>query len=395
MLIITLLTLILTTVSNAQESPTFACDLYKALAADTDNKNKNICFSPFSVQTGIEMAYEGAQGTTAQEIKMALHLKQHDTQRHTEKKQILDLLNEKQDAYTLTCSNNLWIQKGFPVKKRYTLEILQNFYNTQDKVIDFAGNPRAAEQKINKVVNEQTLGHIPEILSSGSLSDLTRLVLTNALYFKGSWEKPFDSNNTSDESFTVDAKTKVTVPLMHIPNGKYLYAENNNLQMLELPYKGDALSMIIILPKEKNLSALEKQLSPHNLAQWQEELSFNTINLYLPRFTFGTAYILNDTLMNLGIHAAFTAPTKNAGADFSGIDGKRDLYISLVAHQATLEVNEEGTVATAATAVVMNMKSMRPQQAIEFRADHPFIFFIKEKTTGTLLFMGRVVNPNA
>jgi serpin B len=385
------LSILASTAAHAQE-PHFACDLYKALAQE--NNNKNICFSPFSVQTGIEMAYEGARGTTAQEIAQVLHLQKNNPQRRIEKKKTLDLLNPQDARYTLTCSNNIWIQKGFNVKKKYSLEILQNFYNVQNQSIDFASNPRAAEETINATVSKQTLGHIPTILPAGSLSELTRLVLTNAIYFKGTWETPFDAANTTDAPFYGDEKTTVTVPMMHMPNGKYAYTENKYLQMVELDYASNALSMLILLPKEKNLENLEKELSPENLTAWREQLSRTTVNVYLPRFTFGTAYTLNDTLMDLGIKAAFSPATPLLGANFSGIDGKKDLYISLVAHQATLEVNEEGTVATAATAVVMNMKSVRPQQAIEFRADHSFIFLIQEKTTGTLLFMGRIVNPS-
>lgn len=394
MIILLVTSLLVTTVAHAQEQQ-FAYDLYTALAHEHHNTNKNICFSPFSVQTGIEMAYEGARGTTAQEIANVLHLQKNDVLRRTEKKKTLELLNQKNNAYALTVSNNIWIQKGFNVKKNYSLEILQDFYTTQNISLDFAANPSAAEDSINKKVSDQTLGHIPAILPSGSLNELTRLVLTNAIYFKGTWKKPFDKQNSSDAPFYVDPKTTVTVPLMHMSNGKYLYTESKNLQILELDYAGDALSMVIVLPKDKNIANLEKELSPKNLTAWLEELSYNTINLYLPRFSFGTAYTLNDTLMDLGIKAAFSSAMPPRGADFSGIDGKKDLFISLIAHQATLEVNEEGTVATAATAVVMNMKSMRPQQAIEFRADHPFIFFIQEKTTGTILFMGRVVNPSA
>lgn len=396
MLIIFLIPLIaLSTAAQAQEPYTFACNLYTTLSEDIDSQGKNLCFSPFSVQMGMEMAYEGAQGTTAQEISTVLDLNKNDNQRRTEKKQLFDTLNQKNLPYTLTTSNNIWIQKGFNVKKRFSLDILQTFYNTQNQSIDFAHDPRAAEQKINTTVSNQTLGHIKNILPINSLSELTRLVITNALYFKGNWQTPFEKANTKSQDFTVDKNTKITAQLMHIPHGKYRYMQNATLQMLELDYAGDALSMLILLPTDKNLHTLEKHITSENIQAWQQEFSHNTVNVYLPRFTFSTTYTLNETLKKMGIKEAFTAPSPTSGANFIGIDGKRDLYISLVAHQATVEVNEEGTVATAATAVVMNMKSMRPQPAVDFRADHPFIFLIQEKTTGTILFMGRVINPIA
>ena len=391
--IITILTsLLLSSTVHAQEQH-FACDLYTTLAQAPSNKNKNICFSPFSIQTGLEMAYEGARGTTAQEIATVLHMQKNDLKRRTAKKQILELLNPHDAAYVVTYSNNVWIQSGFNVKKSYSRDILQNFYNTQNIPVDFAQDPSAAENIINAKVSEQTLGHIPAILPAGSLDQLTRMVLTNAIYFKGIWETPFDKKDTLEAPFYLDTKTTVNVPFMHKAHGKYLYADHKDVQIIELNYAGDALSMIIILPHDRNLSELEKKLSSEQLASWRKELSRTTVNLHLPRFSFGTSYTLNNTLMDLGIQAAFSSARPPKGADFSGIDGKKDLYISLIAHQATLEVNEEGTVATAATAVVMNMKSMRPQPAVEFRADHPFIFLIQEKTTGTVLFMGRVVNP--
>jgi serpin B len=384
--------LVLTATFNVHATDNFSCDLYKALTREKQNTNKNICFSPFSIQTGLEMTYEGAQGATAQEIANVLHLPKNDSQRRSEKKQLLELFNNKDAPYTLACANGLWVQEKFPLKKQFLQTIKKN-YRASVTPLDFTHNPHAAEKTINQAVSQQTHEHIINILPTNSLNELTRLVLINALYFKGSWQNPFDIKNTTEATFIVDAKTTVTVPLMHMPNGKFLYTETKTLQMIELEYAGDAVSMLILLPKNNNLAALEKEISPQALDAWRKELSMQTINLYVPRFTCGTTYKLNDTLMNLGIRAAFTAPTPTSGANFSGIDGKKDLYISLVAHQATLEVNEIGTVATAATAVVMNMKSMRPQQAVEFRADHPFIFLIQEKSTGTILFMGRVVNP--
>ncbi|MDD5194682.1 MAG: serpin family protein, partial [Candidatus Omnitrophica bacterium] len=221
----------------------------------------------------------------------------------------------------------------------------------------------------------------------------TRLVITKAIDFKGKWDKPFDKKDTQEKDFRISPGNSVKAKMMFLPakeSAKLNYAETSELQILELPYAGGELSMLILLPRQDNLAPLEKSLDAGKITEWRKALSEEEVVIFLPKFKFETKYFIADTLKEMGMLTAFTEK-----ADFSGMTGRKDLFISDVIHQAFVDVNEEGTEAAAATGMAMGMTSFKePNRIKEFIADHPFIFIILERGTGDILFLGRINNPN-
>lgn len=368
----------------------FSFALYKNLMKDHDQEQKNIFFSPYSITTAIEVAYEGARGITADEFIEVFNFNRDNHVRRAENKKFLELLNEPKNDYTFLTANALWVEQSFNILPTYQT-VAQKWYKATIKKVDFKHAPQKVETIINTWVQQQTHGMIPTILTPNSLNELTRLVITNAVYFKGSWSSPFDAQQTKEEDFFVNEKITKKISMMHTTQ-EYAYAENDSLQMIELNYTGKNLSMLIILPKEKKLAEIENMLTVENFESWKLDLVKKKVQVSIPRIKIESSYDLVETFKTMGIKKAFN-PSKKLGADFSGIDGKRDLYIALINHKAALEVNEEGTTAAASTAVVIMMKSMMPRPTPIFHADHPFIIMIQEKTTGKILFMGRIVNP--
>jgi serpin B len=255
--------------------------------------------------------------------------------------------------------------------------------------------PDNSRLAINSWVGEKTNNKIQDLLPPGSVTSLTRLVITNAVYFKGTWERQFDANMTQDAGFRVSSDTTTTVKMMQRTDddARYPYTENGDVQMLEMPYahsSGAGLSMIVLLPKGDTLSAADQYLSPENLSVLEQSASTQRVKVFFPKFQLGTQYSLPAVLGVMGMPTAFTS-----SADFSGMDGRQDLLINDVVHKAYVDVNEEGTEAAAATGVVMNMAAVREEGPVPvFRADHPFVFLIRDNNTGTVLFMGRVTNPS-
>ncbi|MHC4982172.1 MAG: serpin family protein [Planctomycetota bacterium] len=401
----------------------FAYALYKELG----EKEGNLFFSPSSVHMALAMTYAGARGLTGLEMYGVLHLPVWHVPRPPEPrtggdvqspavlvetvaqesvpaayKALLSQLEPGKDAaYTLHVANALWGQKGYPWLKDF-LKVTRDNYGAGLREVDFAKDTEAARETINEWVEEQTKEKIKELLEKGVLKGETRLVLTNAIYFKGDWQRKFDEKNTRDEEFKVSRDKKVVVPMMR-QTASFAYAEASDAQILKLPYAGGELSMVVLLPKEKaGLPALEKSLAggPVMIGQrstgdmivsaWLEELRERQVDVRLPRFRLETCYYLKEPLSAMGMPDAFD-PEK---ADFSGMNGRKDLFISAVVHKAFVEVNEEGTEAAAATGVAISVTSVQPQPPV-FRADHPFLFLIRHEKTGTILFMGRVMNPKA
>jgi serpin B len=255
--------------------------------------------------------------------------------------------------------------------------------------LNFMTATEQSRQTINNWVEDKTNNKIKDLIPAGALDSTVRFVLTNAVYFKGRWVKQFEEADTTDEDFMINENETVTVPMMSRTddNAEFNYAETENLQVLELLYQGEDLSMIVLLPKTNNLSSVEDSLTVENLNEWRSQLVEQRVNVFIPKFTFETKYFLSQNLISMGMPTAFTP-----SADFSGMDGTTNLYIASVIHQAFVEVNEEGTEAAAATAVIGVMGSA-PSLTKIFRADHPFIFIIQERSTGNILFLGRVVNP--
>jgi serpin B len=370
-----------------QHDNQFATDIYAQLGRE--QPGKNLFFSPTSISLALSMTAAGAHGPTQAEMVKVLHLDADLTQAHAHYHQLLEQWNAvgQKRAYQLRVANRLWGQKGYPIRPEF-LTLTRQQYGAEMLLVDFA-QAVAASQEINQWVQQQTNDKIKDLIPPGSLDAQTRLVLTNAVYFKGDWVAPFDKRNTLEEDFTVSAQDKVKVPLMQ-RKAMMGYTEEETLQVLELPYAGRELSMVVLLPKQADgLPELEKAITVDKLASLLSKLSAREVVAYLPRFKMETSFALNSTLQAMGMKRAFSRE-----ADFSGISSAESLYISAVLHKAYVDVNEEGTEAAAATGIVMKaMAARRPQPVPVFRADHPFLFLIRDTRTGSILFMGRLTNP--
>ncbi len=360
----------------------FALDLYARLRTD----DGNLFLSPYSVSTALAMTYAGARGETARQMADVLHFSLEQERLHPALAGLESSVKAAGDGAgcSLHVANALWGQKGERFLEGF-LALTKKYYGAGFQEVDFAGAAEQARQTINAWVADQTRQKIKELLQGGDVDSATALVLTNAIYFKGSWASQFDPRHTKDAPFRIKDGEKVVVPMMHQVR-KFAFASAGDLDILELPYAGDRLSMLLLLPKAVDgLADLEQSLSKEKLDKWQGSLHEQAVRVGLPRFKLESRLDLATTLEALGMSDAFSA----SRADFSGITGRRDLFISLVIHQAQVDVNEEGTEAAAATAVGLKMGA--PPTA--FVADHPFLFLIRDRQTGSILFLGRVANP--
>jgi len=362
----------------------FCFELYEKLKEN----GGNIFFSPFSITMAMAMVFEGARGWTSGEMLDVFKFPGDEKTRLESFSAVYHLVNKKDAKYTLHTANALWIQKDYKILPDYIKKIKEYYYGSVENV-DFIHALEQARQTINTWVEKKTNNRIKNLFPPGSLNSNSRLVITNAVYFKGKWVKQFDKELTRDEDFWITEERSVKVPMMRMtdPQSMFNYGETESLQILELPYEGDALSMIILLPRAKDLRLIENGLNEEKFKEYLSLLSPNRVSVFLPRFTFENRYELTKILCELGMPNAFSPH-----ADFSGIDGSRNLFIQTVVHQSYVDVNEEGTEAAAATGVAVGITAVRPKIPV-FRADHPFIFVIQEKGTGNILFMGRVVEP--
>jgi len=364
-----------------------AFELYSQF--NEESKDSNIFFSPYSISIALTMTYEGAKGQTAEEMQSVLHIPEDANVRRPNFARIFNEINKKEKKYKLSTANALWAQKDYSFLKEYTNNV-EKYYGGKLTNLDFTRESEKSRQIINKWVEDQTNNKIKDLIPQGVLNAYTRLVLTNAIYFKGTWVKQFDEKDTKEEDFRIDSSNTVKVPMMRlIGDGvKFNYVETDEIQILEMPYHGEDLSMLIILPKGNNFANIEKSITLEKLSEWKNMLNEQRVDIFIPRFKFKTKYFMAKALSDMGMPTAF-----GSTADFSGMDGTRDLFIQNVIHQAFVEVNEEGTEAAAATGVVMGITSVGPRIPI-FRADHPFIFIIQERETGNILFLGRVSDPS-
>ncbi|PIS38863.1 MAG: proteinase IV [Candidatus Nealsonbacteria bacterium CG08_land_8_20_14_0_20_43_11] len=365
----------------------FALDLYFELK----ESEGNIFFSPYSISTALAMAYEGARGKTADEMQSVFRFPTNGNLRKSAFAAIHNQLNKPDAKYKLSIANALWAQNDYKFLDEY-LTTLQQYYAGKAANVDFKNSTEEVRKTINKWVEDKTNNKIKDLFPQGSLDNMTRLVLTNAIYFKGTWVKQFEKSQTRDEDFRVSSVNTIKVPMMRRTdkNAKFNYMETDNLQILEMPYEGEKLSMIVLLPKNDNLSSLENSLFLDKINDWKNKLWEQRVDVFMPKFTFDTKYFMNETLARMGMPTAFTRDSAN----FSGMDGTQNLFIQKVIHQAFVDVNEEGTEAAAATGVSMGITSVGPTQIPVFRADHPFIFVIQDRENGNILFLGRVANPS-
>jgi serpin B len=389
----------------------FALELYAKLRA----REGNLFFSPYSISTALAMTYAGARGQTEAQMARVLHfptvpggigpkpnkassgpmttMRVWDRMRfHSAFGAIIKDLNARGEkgGYELSVANALWGQKGYGFLEDF-LELIKTNYDGRLSEVDFAKATEAARKTINTWVEKKTKNKIKDLIPKGVLNRLTRLVLTNAIYFKGNWASQFKKDRTQDAPFTLAGGEKVDVPMMN-QTAEFNYMETEDFQGLELPYVDDELSMIILLPKRVDgLAEFEKTLTLKNLSQWLARLRKRKVIVSVPKFKMTSQFRLADVLKAMGMTDAFVPDV----ADFSRMNGKRDLFIWAVIHKAYVDVNEEGTEAAAATGVVVGITSVMPGRIPVFRADHPFLFLIRDNHSGSILFIGRVMNPKA
>jgi serine protease inhibitor/ankyrin repeat protein len=368
----------------------FALGLYEKLRA----REGNLFFSPYSISTALVMTYAGAREDTAREMADTLRFSLNADRLHPAFAELQAGLNKVQESgnVRLSVANSLWPQQGHPFLGEY-LTLVEKHYGVRITSVDYSTDAtrEASRQMINRWVEDRTQNKIQELVRPEHLTDLTRLVLTNAIYFNGKWKNEFDPEATRDGTFYLSVGRSVSTPTMH-QTDEFRCAADSSAQILELSYRGDELSMLILLPPRiEGLAQLEKRLSVENLNRWRRLLKESQVIVSLPRFRMTWEAGLKTILQQMGMAKAFEWP----GANFAGLDGDPNWFcIGEVIHKAYVDVNEEGTEAAAATAVEMRMMGMPPKPP-EFRADHPFLFLIQDSRTGSILFLGRIVDPTS
>lgn len=364
----------------------FALQLYGKLQSQPGN----LAFSPCSISSALAMTCAGARGETARQMEQVLHFNQSQADLHPLFGRLDQALQEAKGDNELDIANSIWPQEKYPFRQEF-LNLLKQDYGATVTPLNYQRNAEQARVTINQWVDEHTQHKIAEIIGGGVLDGATRMVLVNAIYFKGTWVTQFPEQATYPDTFYSRPEAQVTVPFMHVRED-FRYGENDRLQWISLPYAGRKLEMLILLPRNRNgIGPLEKSLNAANLSAWTSKMSEEKVDVALPKFKMSSGFGLAETLRVMGMRDAFD-PRK---ADFSGMDGQTHwLFISAVLHQAYVDVNEKGTEAAAATAVLMTLwADPKAETAKEFRADHPFIFVIRDSTTGSILFLGRIANP--
>lgn len=387
----------------------FALRLYAKLRT----REGNLFFSPYSISTALAMTYVGARGQTKMQMARVLQFpmepykaldtdnqgrpfyrietrlmsREHITAAFGSLQRSLTA-ESKKGGYELSVANALWGQKGYGFLKEF-LELIKINFGGGLNEVDFISAAESARRTINTWVEKKTRDKIKNLIPKGVLNRLTRLVLTNAIYFKGNWASQFKENRTKDALFTLVSGERVNVPMMN-QTADFNYMETEDFQGLELPYVDNELSMIILLPKRVGgLAEFEKTLILRNFWQWLAKLRKREVIVSVPKFKMTSQFRLANVLKSMGMTDAFVPNV----ADFSGMNGKKDLFIWAVIHKAYVNVNEEGTEAAAATGVVVGITSVGPTKIPVFRADHPFLFLIRDNRSGSILFIGRVMNP--
>lgn len=375
----------------AQSNNQFATDLYGRLST---KETGNLFFSPYSISTALAMTYAGAERQTEKQMAEVLRFTLPEERLHpafASLRESSQPSDSKAAGFQLRIANRLWGQQGYHFMPAFQNTVRTN-YGAELAPVDFARQSDAARQAINTWVEKETQQKIQDLIPPGVLDQTTRLVLTNAIYFKGAWTDEFKKEATKDEPFHLSGQQQVSVPMMH-QTDDFKHAAVDDLQILEMPYgQQRQLSMVILLPKQVDgLAQIEKKLTSENLQTWLAGLRKQEVRVFLPRFTMTSQFQLRSVLESMGMTLAFTEQ-----ADFSGISTEEQLFISAVIHKAFVDVNEQGTEAAAATGVILAPTSAAfPQEPVVFRADHPFVFLIQDNRTGSILFLGRLTNPKA
>ncbi|MDP7036049.1 MAG: serpin family protein, partial [Planctomycetota bacterium] len=366
------------------------------------SKEGNLFVSPYSISTALAMTYAGARDNTAAEMARVLHFNVNPDRLHPAMGALIRDLNERKRTkrrrndpdrdkkpFELRTVNTLWGQNGYSFEKPF-LDLTRDSYGAGLKRMDFQNQSEKSRLEINRWVEEQTQDRIKDLIPKPDITRDTRLVLTNAIYFKSAWATPFDARWTREETFHLDTNRKITVPIMH-RSAHFKAHDAGTHTVLAVPYKGQQLEMVLIVPKEVDgLSRVEKTLTPEALSGWMSKLGRSTrYDLGLPRFkSTPPRFDLKETLQKMGMKDAFQ-PKK---ANFKGITNTEPIWIDKVIHKAVVDVDESGTEATAATAVLMTRSGV-PKTPVPLQVDRPFLFLIRDQQTGSILFMGRILDP--
>ena len=367
----------------------FAFDLYQTLRRD----GANLFYSPYSISEALAMTYAGARGETEKDMAEALRFTLSQDRLHPafnsldlQLKQRGEGAKGKDDeGFRLHVVNAIWGQKDYKFLGGF-LDVLAQDYGAGLRIVDFINETEQSRITINHWVSDQTEERIKDLVPQGAIDQLTRLVLTNAIYFNAAWQYPFNENATSDGLFHLIGGNDVTVPMMR-QTESFGYTEGIDFKAVELQYDGQELSMVIVLPKAGQFDSLEAKLDAEFFGSIIEKLERNEVALTMPKFEYESSLGLKQALNTLGMGVAFTED-----ADFSGMNGQRDLLIQDVLHKAFVSVDEAGTEAAAATAVIVGVTSV-PAQPIEVNIDRPFIFVVRDIPTNSIIFVGRVLNP--
>lgn len=345
----------------------------------SESKKGNIVFSPLSIWLAMAMLYEGANSSTAEEIAKVMYFPENKSLLRENINYFLKKFGICSENFTLSIANSLWAQNGFPVRDEY-VNILKNYYYAYFKLLNFIKDPEKARIIINSWVENKTMGKIKDFFPKDSITKSTVAVLVNALYFHGLWANPFNESKTNKGDFHTPNGI-VEVDMMHQLNF-FRYAEDRDAQIIELPYNGTNLSMLVILPKGNTLN-----ISIENLNKWRENLEMKRVDITFPKFKIDAKFSLKESLEAMGIREVFTAR-----ADLSLISPERGIFASDVFHETYVSVDERGTEAAAATGIPIEKTSI-PSPPVEFKANHPFLFLIEDRGTGAIFFMGLVEEP--
>ena len=366
----------------------FAVDMYQQINGQPDQADDNVFFSPYSLSTAMAMLYAAAEGETKAQIQKTFYYPSMDTL-NPNSAALYNQFNKPNPDYKLATVNDLWMQQGLTPNKSY-VDTVQRYYGGQVTNLDFNGSPEPSRLIINKKIAQHTNQMIPELLPKGSIPSSVVAVLTNAVYFKGDWKMPFEANSTSEQPFYPLTGEPSDVKMMNMQTD-FGYIEDKQVQVVQLPYKGDDLSMLVVLPKSKGKAAMQqlvRDLSADKIKKWNKDLVAQEVNLSLPKFKLAERYDMKGLLSDMGMPSAFQSKAK-----FKLFDKPLAIKVDDVYHQAVVIVDEKGTEAAAATAIVATEASAPIDQPVEFTADHPFMFIIKDNKTDAILFLGQVNKP--
>ena len=365
----------------------FAIAMYRQINGHTGQADDNVFFSPYSLSTAMAMLYAAAEGETKAQIQKTFYYPSMDIL-NPNSAALYNQFNKPNPDYKLATVNDLWMEQGLTPTKSY-VDTVQRYYGGQVTNLDFESNPNPSRLIINKKIAQHTNQLIPELLPKGSIKPITVAVLTNAIYFKGDWKVPFEVQSTTEQPFYNHIGTSPNIKMMQLQE-HFGYSEDKQVQVVQLPYKGDDLSMLVVLPKSKDKAAMQQlvqDLSADTIKQWSKDLVTQEVNVHLPKFKLEASYQMKNLLTDMGMPRAF-----EKGAGFNLFDNSPPIKIDDVYHKAVVIVDEKGTEAAAATGIVADATAASAPPPV-FKADHPFLFMIKDNKTDAILFLGQVNKP--